>query len=56
MMAVCSRCKGTGEVPDRIRLECIGCQKPVWVSYKDNADLTRKCKTVKCAECSEPPA
>lgn len=50
-MSFCKHCNGTGEAPDRLRLECIGCQKPVWVTFRNNDELTEKCLNVRCAEC-----
>jgi len=48
----CPRCKGTGEVPDRIDLECVKCQCKVVVSYTSTADLAAKCGQVVCKDCS----
>ncbi len=55
-MSVCSHCKGTGVAPERITLECIGCQRPVVVTYTDTSDLRSKCEDVKCAECRKARA
>jgi len=50
-MAVCAHCKGTGVAPEKIILECEGCQRPVNVTYADTADLHRKTLNVRCTEC-----
>lgn len=52
-MAKCHHCDGTGTAPDRITLECIGCQKGVTVIYRDTAELRRKCEEIRCAECKK---
>lgn len=47
----CRHCKGTGEAPDKIVLECVGCQCKVTVVYNDTAELIAKSEYVLCAEC-----
>lgn len=32
-MSRCPHCKGTGEVPDKIEQECIGCQRKVTITW-----------------------
>lgn len=49
----CPTCKGTGQVPDEITLECVGCQtKRVKVRYDSTAELLALCDTVLCADCN----
>ena len=47
----CKHCDGTGEVPDKITLECVNCQRKVTVTYDSISDLTAKCETLLCADC-----
>lgn len=52
-MAECPHCKGTGIAPDKITLECVGCQKKVVVTYTSTADIREKCESVRCADCKK---
>ncbi|GEM_PF-5375543 len=52
-MARCRHCNGTGEAPETIKLECIGCQKSVTVTYSDTKELIDKCEEVFCADCKK---
>lgn len=52
-MARCPNCKGTGEAPGKITLECIECQRKVIVTYHDSADLIAKSKDVRCTDCKK---
>lgn len=52
-MARCSHCKGTGEAPGKITLECVECQRKVVVTYQDTAELIEKSKDVQCADCKK---
>lgn len=50
-MAICKHCEGTGVAPDKLTLECIGCQRKVTVTFRSLADLTEKCLNVLCSDC-----
>lgn len=50
-MGRCPTCKGTGEAPSKITLECVGCQCRVVITYQDTADLIAKSKDLYCADC-----
>lgn len=50
-MSICAHCKGTGVAPDKITLECVGCQRPVSVTYSSSSELREKCENVRCADC-----
>lgn len=52
-MAACSHCKGTGVAPDKLTLECIGCQNKVIVTFVTQADLIEKCLNVLCSDCKK---
>ncbi len=51
-MSVCSHCKGAGQAPDKIILECVRCQAKVTVTFTHTADLVAKCDNVLCRECA----
>lgn len=48
----CPHCKGTGQAPGKITLECVGCQCRVTVTYFDTAELIEKSKDVRCRSCA----
>lgn len=50
---ICPHCDGTGEAPDVVTLECIGCQKKVKVTYRSTAELMALCDSVRCADCKK---
>lgn len=50
-MRECKHCKGTGVAPDKITLECIGCQRKVVVTYSNTAELAEKAERVLCGQC-----
>ncbi len=52
-MARCSHCKGTGEAPGKITLECVECQCRVVITYQDTAELIAKSANVVCGECKK---
>lgn len=47
----CPHCKGTGEVPNKIKQECVNCQRTVVVSYETTAELIAMSPNILCAEC-----
>jgi hypothetical protein len=50
----CPQCSGTGEVPDKITLECVGCQtRKVTVTFTSTQDLIDQCDKVRCPDCKE---
>lgn len=49
----CPHCKGTGEAPGKIKLECISCQCSVTVTYTSTSELIEKSKDVLCPECKK---
>lgn len=52
-VARCSHCKGTGEAPGKITLECVECQRKVIITYHDTAELIEKSKDVQCSDCKK---
>lgn len=52
-MAKCPHCEGTGIAPDKITLECVGCQKKVVVTYRSTAEVLSACASVRCADCKK---
>lgn len=55
-MAKCPHCDGTGEAPEKITLECVGCQRKVVVTYTSTAEIAAKCESVRCADCKKREA
>jgi hypothetical protein len=55
-MSVCHHCKGTGTAPEKITLECIGCQRPVTITYANIAELHKRCENVRCVDCGRAKA
>ena len=47
----CRHCKGTGEAPDKLTLECVNCQKKVTIVFNTTAELIEKSTDVLCSDC-----
>jgi len=52
-MAACKHCGGTGEAPEVLTLECIGCQRPVKVKLRGEENIIRLCVNIRCRECKQ---
>ena len=52
-MAACKHCGGTGEAPEGLTLECIGCQRPVKVKLRGEENIIRLCVNIRCRECKQ---
>lgn len=52
-MAKCTHCDGTGQAPDKITLECVGCQRKVTVTYSSTAEIAKLCEDVRCTDCKK---
>lgn len=52
-MSVCRHCKGTGQAPDQITLECVKCQCKVKITYSSSDELIRLVADVQCADCKK---
>lgn len=50
-MGECKHCKGTGQAPNVITLECVSCQQKVRVTYDKYDSLIAICESVRCADC-----